>query len=220
MRLRVRHERQRGREAHSRRTGGNAEAVSHAARFAVGRGLGRPEPQSRLDERSARVPYALRLHADSFAVLADPVLVPPSGWLLPRVRAGARLLHTALQPCQRARAARTGRRRHAGSIYDRVHRSILRKVDSIKEDDWGPRHELPAAVGLGLWRIHDLRAPVPLPDPALPAAPRATLGRDGSGPLKWCTIFLHHWHGAFAHERDGHRVGAHPWAALNVRSTR
>ena len=36
----------------------------------------------------------------------------------------------------RGQAAIFGRRR-AGSIYDRVHRSILRKVDSIMDDDWG-----------------------------------------------------------------------------------
>jgi DinB superfamily len=36
----------------------------------------------------------------------------------------------------RGQATVFGRRR-AGSIYDRVHRSILRKVDSMKDDDWG-----------------------------------------------------------------------------------
>jgi hypothetical protein len=36
----------------------------------------------------------------------------------------------------RGQAVVFGRRR-AGSIYDRVHRSILHKVDSIKDDDWG-----------------------------------------------------------------------------------
>src|SRR5262249_13954587 len=107
---RARRERQRGRTARSQRTGGDAAPVPRALGLAVGRGLGRPEPQSRLDERPARLPLALRFHADPFAVLANPVLVPPSGWLLPRVRTGARLLHTALQPSQRARAARTGRR--------------------------------------------------------------------------------------------------------------
>jgi len=36
----------------------------------------------------------------------------------------------------RGQAVIFGRRR-AGSIYDRVHRSILRKVDSMEDDDWG-----------------------------------------------------------------------------------
>src|SRR5262249_58839918 len=83
--------------------------VPRAAGLLVGRGLGRAEPQSRLDERSADLPHALRLHADSFAVLADPVLVPPSGSVLSRVRTGTRSLDTALQPGQRTRAAWTGR---------------------------------------------------------------------------------------------------------------
>jgi len=36
----------------------------------------------------------------------------------------------------RGQAVVFGRRR-AGSIYDRVHRSILHKIDSIEDDDWG-----------------------------------------------------------------------------------
>ena len=36
----------------------------------------------------------------------------------------------------RGQAVVFGQRR-AGSIYDRLHRSILRKVDSMKDDDWG-----------------------------------------------------------------------------------
>jgi len=60
-------------------------------------------------------------------------------------------------------------RRHAGSIYDRVHRSILRKVDSIKEGDWGRGMNYPRLLGAGLiyadevlWQLVAERLHVPI----------------------------------------------------------
>src|SRR5262249_6868062 len=166
--------------------------VPRAAELAVGRGLGRAEPQSRLDERPADLPHALRLHADSFAILADPVLVPSSGSVLSRVRTGTRPLDTALQPGERARAAWSGR--HLRPASRRVDLRPRAPIDPPEGGlhcgrRLGPRHELPEAVGPGLRRIHDLRAPIPLPDPALPAAPGTALGRNGSAQLKWRATF-------------------------------
>jgi hypothetical protein len=86
-----------------------------------------------------------------FHMLFAFLLIPSLFWLIrfwsrlpdSYSRAFARMLDfstplfnrvNALGP--RGQAVVFGRRR-AGPIYDRVHRSILRQVDSIKDDDWG-----------------------------------------------------------------------------------
>ena len=86
-----------------------------------------------------------------FHMLFAFMLIPPLFWVIrfssrlpdEYSRAFARVLDlstpvfnrvNALGP--RGQAAIFGRRR-AGSIYDRVHRSILRKVDSVQDDEWG-----------------------------------------------------------------------------------